>query len=116
MLFRSLNRLLKNGQLTYPYTAEETRDLYEKWSDSVQSFIFNEIDCENDDGEIKKREVYKRYKKYCIENKLQLENQIIFGRRFFGITGCGTKRIGTIPAYTGVSFLSDKLDIIKEKI
>ncbi len=111
-----LTRILKQNKLSYPLSDKEVKDLYEKGSDSVQSFIFNEIDCEDDEGEIKKRDVYKKYMEYCKENKLNVENQIIFGRRFFAITGCGTKRIGTIPAYTGVSFKNQENMIKQEKL
>jgi len=98
-----LDRILKNNKLSFPISDADVKDLYEKGSDSIQSFIYKEIDCEDDEGEIKKREVYKKYKEYCRENRLNVENQIIFGRRFFAITGCGSKRIGTIPAYSGIS-------------
>ena len=99
-----LSRILKENKISCPLDDEQVKDLYEKGSDSIQSFIYNEIDCEDDEGAIKKRNVYKKYAAYCKENRLNIENQIIFGRRFFAITGCGTKRIGTIPSYAGVSF------------
>jgi len=101
-----LDRILKNNKLSYPLSIEETKDLYERNSDSISSFILNEINCENDDGEIKKRDVYKKYKEYCKNNILNCANQILFGKRFFEITGCGSKRIGNIPGYTGVSWKS----------
>ncbi len=108
-----LDRILKNNKLSFPISDANVKDLYEKGSDSIQSFIYKEIDCEDDEGEIKKREVYKKYKEYCKKNRLNVENQIIFGRRFFAITGCGSKRIGTIPGYSGVSFKDEK-DKIKQ--
>ena len=110
-----LDRILKNNKLTFPLSDLEVKDIYEKGSDSIQSFIYNEIDCEDDDGSIKKRVVYKKYKEYCQNNKLNLENPIIFGRRFFAITGCGTKRIGTIPGYTGVSLINEKSQTTQPK-
>jgi len=111
-----LERILKENKISYPLDDNEVKDLYEKGSDSIQSFIYHEIDCEDDEGAIKKREVYKEYVKYCKKNRLNIENQIIFGRRFFAITGCGTKRIGTIPAYAGVSFKNHIKKIKQEKI
>ena len=103
---------MKNNKLSFPLSDADVKDLYEKGSDSIQSFIYKEIDCEDDEGEIKKRDVYKKYKEYCKENRLNVENQIIFGRRFFAITGCGSKRIGTIPGYSGIS-LKNKQKIQK---
>ncbi len=111
-----LSKILKENKISYPLTDDEVKDLYEKGSDSIQSFIYNEIDCEDDEGSLKKREVYKNYLEYCKENKLNVENQIIFGRRFFAVTGCGTKRIGTIPAYSGVSFKNQKKGVKQVKI
>jgi putative DNA primase/helicase len=99
-----LDKLIKNNKTSYPLSVEETQDLYERNSDSINSFVFTQIDCEDDEGNIKKRDIYKAYRTYCKENNLNIENQIIFGRRFLDITGCGTKRMGTIPAYSGVSF------------
>lgn len=102
-----LKNILKNNKISYPLSDEETRDLYEKGSDSVQSFIFNCVDCEDDEGSEKKRVVYKKYQEYCKENKLDVENQFNFGRRFIALSGCGGKRVGQIPGYAGVS-LKDK--------
>jgi len=102
-----LKRILEQNKLSYPLNDEETRDLYEKGSDSVQSFIFNCVDCENDEGGEKKRVIYKKYQEYCKENKLDIENQFNFGRRFIALSGCGSKRIGQIPGYAGIS-LKDK--------
>lgn len=99
---QGLENILKNNKLSYPLNDEETKDLYEKGSDSIQSFIFNCIDCENDEGVEKKRDIYKKYQEYCKKNKLDVENQILFGRKFLALTGCGTKRVGQIPGYSGV--------------
>ncbi len=103
-----LETILKNNKLSYPLSDEETKDSYEKGSDSVQSFIFHEIDCEDDEGSEKKRIIYKKYQKYCEKNKLDVENQILFGRRFLALTGCGTKRISQIPGYAGISLIVGK--------
>jgi len=103
-----LDRILETNKLSYPLTIEQTKELYEKGSDSVNSFIYEYIDTEDDEGAIKKRDVYKKYKEYCKENKLNIENDVWFGRRFYSITGCGTRRIGTIPAYSGIKFKEAK--------
>jgi putative DNA primase/helicase len=101
-----LERLLKNRKLSYPLSTESVKDIYERGSDSIQSFVYKNIDCENDEGALKKRDVYKRYVEYCneVQPPLKVENQIKFGRDFFNVTGCGVKRLGTLPAYSGVSF------------
>jgi len=99
-----MDRILKNNKLTFPLSDTDVKDLYEKGSDSVQSFIYHMIDCEDDEGVIKKRDVYNRYMEFCKINKLNIDNQVFFGRRFFAITGCGSKRVGVIPGYAGVSF------------
>jgi len=113
-----LDRLLKNNKLSYPLSIEETKDLYERNSDSISSFILNEIDCDYDEGELKKRDVYRNYKEYCKNNTLNCANQIYFGKKFFEITGCGSKRIGNIPGYTGVTwkgFREEFNNEVKEK-
>jgi len=99
-----LDRLLKNGGFSYWLDEEQVKDLYERGSNSIQSFIYNYVNCENDEGVLKKREVYKKYKKYCTEEDLKLENQIKFGRMFIALTGCGVCKQDNIPAYRGVNW------------
>jgi len=99
-----VQELLENNGFSYWLSSEEVKDLYERNSDSITSFVFNCIDMEDDEGVIKKREVYKKYKDYCSQEGLRLENQIKFGRVFLSTTGCGTCRENVIPAYRGVSF------------
>ena len=101
-----LDRLLENNKFSYPLSTDETKDLYERGSNSISSFIFRHINTEEADGDegIEKRIVYKNYKKYCEKTKLNVENNIKFGREFFTETGCGQKRIKTIPAYSGIKF------------
>ncbi len=104
-----LDKLLKQNKFSYDPTDEQIKDFYEKYSDSIQSFIFNELNTEQDDVAEKKRDVFAKYNKYCKKNKLTPENIIKFGKWFKMLTGCGEKRIGTIPAYSGVIF-KDKLE------
>lgn len=99
-----LDRLLKNDGLSYWLSPREVKDLYEKNSDSIQSFIYNCINTEDDEGTLKKREVYKAYKEYCSKERVRLENQIKFGRLFSNLTGCGNCQTNKIPAYRGVSW------------
>jgi len=101
-----LKRLIQQDKFTFNPTDEEIKDIYEKHSDSIASFILNCIDCEHDEGALTKREVYADYIKYCKANNLNQENQIKFGRVFKAHTGCGTRRIGesSLPAYSGVMF------------
>lgn len=109
-----LNNILKNNKLSYPFNDEQTQDLYEKNSDSVQSFIYNKIDCEDDEGSEVKRKVYKKYVEYCKEEKLDHFGQMAFGRKFINLSGCGTKRIGQLPGYAGVSLKdNEKYDLSK---
>lgn len=117
-----LKRLEDNGKFSYALSEEEIKDLYERSSDTIQSFIYNEIDTENDEGSLTKREVYNHYKKYCRSNELQAANPILFGRMFIGLTGCGTGRSGSgdkqIPAYKGVNWKSieekDRKDSLRD--
>lgn len=99
-----LARLVEQHRFSYWLSDEEIKDLYEKNSDSIQSFIFNKIDCEDDEGVLKKREVYKAYKKYCKEENIRLENQIRFGKNFISLTGCGVCQQQKIPSYKGVNW------------
>jgi putative DNA primase/helicase len=99
-----LNRLIKNGKFTFNPSPEEVKDAYERNSDTIQSFIFNEINTEDDEGVLTKRETFKRYIEYCRQNELQPENVIKFGRMFIALTGCGTCQTNKIPAYKGVGF------------
>ncbi len=106
---KGLDELLEHNKFSYDPTDEQIKDFYEKYSDSIQSFIFNEISMEQDDVAEKKREVFQKYNEYCKKNKLTPENIWKFGKSFKMLTGSGEKRIGTIPAYSGVIF-KDKLD------
>lgn len=111
-----LQRLLEQNQFSYWLDEEAVLDLYERGSNSIQSFIYNHIDCEDDEGVTKKRLVYAKYKEYCQVEDLQLENQIKFGRLFIALTGCGTCKQEKIPAYQGVSFkILDKEAVSKLK-
>lgn len=101
---KGLKRLLDQNKFTYPYDDEKVKDMYESASDSISSFIHTHIDTEDDIGAIPKREVYNRYKTYCKENRLPVENPIKFGRVFFAYTGCGNRKLDTIPAYSGVNW------------
>ncbi len=98
-----LSRLLENQKFSYWMDEKEVKDLYERSSDSIQSFIYNNIDIEDSEGVMKKREVYKEYQQYCQQNELPLENQIKFGRNFLALTGCGVCKQNKIPAYQGVT-------------
>lgn len=113
-----LKRLLEQKKFSYELTEDEVKDLYERSSDTIQSFIFNNIDIENDEGSLTKREVFKIYLEYCHNNELQPENSIKFGRMFIALTGCGTGRKGSegqqIPCYQGVNW--KKLNEKKEEI
>jgi len=103
-----LKRLLENDGFSYWFDPEQVKDLYERGSDSIQSFIFNNINTEDDEGVLKKRVVYAKYKEYCEVEDLLLENQIKFGRVFIGLTGCGVCKEDGIPAYRGISFKNSK--------
>jgi len=105
-----LERLTTNKKFTLTLTPEEIRDLYERNSDTIQSFIFNEINMEDDEGVLTKREVFKQYLLYCKNNELQPENVIKFGRDFIGLTGCGVCKKDVIPAYRGVNFKGEAID------
>jgi len=111
-----LKRLEEQGNFSYALSEDDIRDLYERSSNTIQSFIYNSIDTENDLGTLTKREVYKKYLEYCKENELQPENAIYFGRMFIALTGCGTGRKGvgeeSIPAYKGVNW---KIEEEKDK-
>ena len=99
-----LDRLTKQKNFSYWLNEDDVKDLYEKSSDSIQSYIFNHINTENDEGVLKKREIYKKYKEYCNMEELKVENQIKFGRMFKELTGCGTCQQNKIPAYQGVCY------------
>ena len=97
----------KNKKFSLPYTDEEKKDFYEKHSDSPSSFILQNINTEDDEGVLIKRDVYKLYLAYCKDNNLKAKNPVWFGRDFTNTTGCGSAKIEGIPAYKGVS-LKDK--------
>jgi len=105
-----LKRLVTTGRLSYPHDENVVKDLYERNSDSISSFIFNCV-IEDDTAKTIKRDVYKAYKKFCDLNKLRLENPFAFGRVFREVTGCGTGKEKDIPAYIGVK-LKEKIEKI----
>jgi len=108
-----LERLLKNDEFSYWLDENGVKDLYERSSDTIQSFIYNNIDCEHDEGVLTKREVFKSYVEYCRHNGLDFENVIRFGRMFKALTGCGVCKKGRIPAYSGVNFKGGVKEIQK---
>lgn len=99
-----LKRILENDGFSNRPDEYEVKDVYEKNANSVDSFIYNCIDAEDDEGKITKREVYKKYTQYCRDNRLRAENITVFGTAFKNTTGCGGTTINKIPAYVGVSF------------
>ena len=99
-----LQRLIENDGFSIKQTDAEIKDIYERNSDTIASYIFNEIDTSNDEGKITKREVFASYLAYCKFNKLTQDNVIKFGKWFKEHTGCGTARMNGIPCYTGISF------------
>lgn len=99
-----MKRLMEFERFTHNLSPEDVKDLYEKNSDTIQSFIYNMIDTDDDEGILTKRKTYKAYLSFCNENELQPENVIKFGRWFKEHTGCGTCKYGKIPAYSGVKF------------
>jgi len=101
-----LKRLLKNGKFSYPFNEYKVKELYEKNSDSVSSFIQTCI-IEDDESSVLKRDVRRSYENYCDKHGLKCENPIKFGRWFIATTGCGTTKINNIPAYVGVILLTD---------
>jgi len=107
-----LDRIEKNNGLSYPLSDEQTKDIYEKGSDSIQSFIFNCIDVEDDESSEIKRNVRKAYVEFCEKEKLDVVNEIMFGRRFIALTGCGTQKVGRLPGYAGIK-LRDRVEVQK---
>ncbi len=105
-----LERLVTNNKFSFWLDAEGVKDVYEKNSDSVQSFIYNGIDTEDDTSTLTKREVYAAYIKYCQNQGLSVENPILFGRDFKAHTGCGTCKVGKIPGYSGVKFKGSSIE------
>jgi len=103
-VLEGLQRLKTNNKFSYWLNESEVRDLYERGSDSVSSYINIRIDIEDDDGVIQKRVVYRDYVEYCKEFGLKKESPVWFGRNFLAITGCGTTKVEGIPAYKGVSY------------
>ena len=103
-----LARLKENGKTSYWLDEYGVKDLYERNADTISSFIYSEVDTEDDSGKAKKRDIYKAYIKYCDGLGLTPENQIKFGRVFKEVTGCGTSRINDIPSYTGVKMRDEE--------
>lgn len=99
-----LHRIEKNNNLSYDVSEHDVKDMWEKHSDTIQSFIYNEIDMERDDLSLTKRETYRMYVEYCRKIQAVPENVIKFGKWFIAHTGCATGKKGDIPAYKGVSF------------
>lgn len=99
--------ILKNDIIHYNKTEDEIKEIWNKNSDSVSSFINTRIVID-DFERIKKREVYNIYLKYCQDNKLRPMNIIGFGRIFSQLTGCGVGKDDELPAYIGVKL--NKLD------
>ena len=104
-----LTRLNENKRFSYWLSDEDIKDLYEKSSDSIQSFIYNKIDSENDESVLQKRVVYKAYQKYCKEEDITAHNQIKFGKNFVSLTGCGSGQHKKIPVYQGVNWREDTI-------
>ncbi len=100
-----LDRLEKNGDFTLKMSDDDIKDIYEKNSNSIQTFIYHVIDIETSEGAITKREAYAKYVDYCKNNQLKIENQIYFGRMFKALTGCGEGRLGELPCYKGVNWI-----------
>jgi putative DNA primase/helicase len=110
---KGTKRVLKNHGIYYNKTEEDVKDIWNKNSDTVTSFVHNKIVID-DFGKELMRNVYNMYIEYCKENKLRPENNWIFGRVFKLETGCGTCRINKIPAYAGIklknTYISDGTD------
>jgi len=77
--YEGLKRLLEKKSLSVHRTAEETRDLYQKLSNPVLSFITNRcvIDAT---AEISKSELYRVFLEYCKEKKLFSFPKITFAK------------------------------------
>lgn len=103
-----LKRLINNGKFSYWLSEDDVKDLYERSSDSINSYIYCNISMEEDESMLKKRLVYADYANYCLKNRLFRHNPIRFGREFLASTGCGTSKVDGIPAYVGVSFRNTK--------
>ncbi len=101
---KGLRRIQKQNGLSYNVEDHEIKDRWERYSDTIQSFVYNEIDTERDDRSLTKRETYKAYVEYCRKIQAVPENVIKFGKWFIAHTGCATGKKGEIPAYKGVSF------------
>jgi len=104
-----LKRLIKNkGFKSYPYTKQEIKKRWEKNSSSIDAFIQDEIRLTEEVNSLTKREVYGFYLEYCRREELTPENQIMFGRVFRNVTGCGVGKKQGLPAYTGVDFINSE--------
>jgi len=104
-MVEGLKRLLDNKEFkSYPYTKHDIKLMWEKNSNSIDAFIEERIEMTDYQSSITKRETYQKYKEYCKENELIIENNILFGKVFLNTTGCGTGKKDQLPCYVGVNF------------
>ena len=98
---KGAKNILKNHNIYYNKTEEEVKITWNKNSDSISAFIYEEIGIDDTKSELI-RNVYNAYLEYCKKNEVRPENMWIFGRDFKSGTGCGNGRINKIPAYVGI--------------
>lgn len=107
-------RILRTHEIYYNKTEDDVKDIWNKNSDTITSFIYNDIITDDLEKELI-RNVYNVYLEYCKSNKLRPENKWIFGRVFKLETGCGTCRIDKLPAYAGIKLKSKNVEENNEK-
>lgn len=96
-----LKRLLSEGKFSYPFTDIENKDLWERHSDPISSFVNRFIDITFTDGQTKSL-VYEAYVKYCKMIKVSAVSIVAFGREFKKHTNFKDITIKGTPVYGGI--------------
>lgn len=104
-----MKRLRINGGFSFMLPPEQIKDLYERNSDTVQSFIFKYVVDDDEETETK-RKVRKAYEEYCRTHSLDPVNHIRFGREFKELSGCGVCKKDKLPAYSGIKLKGEEED------
>jgi phage/plasmid primase, P4 family, C-terminal domain len=80
-----LRKLLMDGNFSNDKSTDEMRDLYMRRSDSVKSFVLDELEVDLQ-GHILKQDLYLSYVKYCVEENYSALSEVVFNMKIRGKT------------------------------
>lgn len=77
---KTIKEIKDNGRIRYPFTTEEMRDQYNRFSSALSTYVFSSVE-KDIESSITKGDLFTDYVKYANEHKLNIMESNVFSRK-----------------------------------